>query len=84
MPFESKGTPVEHWSKEHLRLAISKVQENPIEYGDDKKRTEEKDGKFWIMGYEVLKPEYDEFMERVGVFYDHIKKDQEASLDQAA
>lgn len=59
-----EGAPQMHWSKENLKLAIDKLQEKPPVFGDDGD-TGEKDGKYFAMGYEVEKDEYDHFIKQL-------------------
>lgn len=76
MPFGMEGAPQMHWSKENLKLAVDKLQEKPPVFGDDGD-TGEKDGKYFAMGYEVERDEYDHFIkqlnELLGINTENIK-----------
>lgn len=83
MAFGMEGAPHMHWSKENLKLAVEKLQEKAPVFGDD---TGEKDGKYFAMGYEVEKPEYEHFIDQLSVLLDLKKEflDEELTKNKAA
>lgn len=83
MSFGIEGKQQPHWSKEHLSLAMKKLQEAPPTFGKEG-NTGEKEGKYTIMGYEVLKPEYDVFMEKLVALYGEVTDQKQTELGQAA
>lgn len=89
MPFGMEGAPQMHWSKENLKFAVDKLQERPPVFGDDGD-TGEKEGKYFAMGYEVEKAEYEHFIEQLnellGITTQNIGKELEDlnKLDKAA
>ena len=80
MPFGMEGTPQMHWSKENLKLAVDRLQEKPPVFGDDGD-TGEKEGKYFAMGYEVEKDEYDHFIKQLnqllGITTENLKDELE-------
>lgn len=87
MSFGMEGAPKMHWSKENLKFAIGDLSERPPVFGED---TGEKDGKYFAMGREVQKEEYDLFIKRLdellGMATDDLGKKLEDlnKLDKAA
>lgn len=87
MSFGMEGVPPMHWSKENLKFAVDKLQEKPPVFGED---TGERDGKYFAMGYEVEKDEYEHFIkqldELLGIATESMGKELEDlnRLDQAA
>ena len=81
MSFGIEGVPQEHWSEEHLEMAIQKLQERRPIFGED---TKEENGKYWIMGLEVQQPQYESFMEKVSFLLDQERADKEGGLQKAA
>ncbi len=80
MAFGMEGAPQMHWSKENLKLAVEKLQEKPPVFGDDGD-TGEREGKYFAMGYEVEKDEYDHFIKQLnqllGIDTDNLKSELE-------
>lgn len=83
MSFGEKGMEMKHWSVQNLEFAFTKLQDQAPKYGEDGD-TYEKDGKYFVMGYEVQKLEYDYFLEKVAKLYDEVNVDKEKELDRAA
>ncbi len=89
MPFGMEGFAPMHWSKENLKFAVDKLQEKPPVFGDDGD-TGEKEGKYFAMGYEVEKAEYEHFIEQLnellGITTQNLGKELEDlnKLDKAA
>ncbi|MCC7436652.1 hypothetical protein IT402_02125 [Candidatus Nomurabacteria bacterium] len=81
MKFGMEGAPQMHWSKENLKLAINKLEEKPPVFGED---TGEKDGKYFAMGYEVEKAEYDHFINQLNELLDFKNGELSEELEKAA
>lgn len=62
-----EGAPQMHWSKEALKnalLSLEKMEKPPMFFDKEGQgNTGEKDGKYFAMGYELEKDEYDKFLE---------------------
>ncbi len=82
MNFGMEGAPQMHWSKENLKKATEKLEtmENPPVFGEGGD-TGERGDKYFAMGYEVEKPEYDLFMEE---FHKIMEMYDESDLDKSA
>ena len=69
MAFGMEGAPQMHWSKENLKNALwdlenlQQSQKTPIFFDSNKVgNTGELDGKYFAMGYELEKNEYENFI----------------------
>ncbi len=71
--------PKMHWSKENLKDALEKLWEmkDPPVFGP-------RDGKYYVMGFEVEKPEYDYFENEVNKILELGDKTIHEGLDKAA
>lgn len=78
-----EGTQQEHWSKQNLGFAIEKLQQEPPTFGDNG-NTYERYGKYYVMGYEVEKPEYDQFYQRLSQLFTIAIQQQKDQLGEAA
>ena len=80
MSFGIEGAPQMHWSKENLKLAVEKLSDKPPVFGEDGD-TGERNGKYFAMGYEVEKDEYDHFIkqlnELLGINTENLKDELE-------
>lgn len=83
MAFGIEGAPQMHWSKENLKFAVEKLQEKPPVFGDEGD-TGERDGKYFAMGYEVQKDEYENFLDQLSKLLDMSKEYLESDLGKAA
>ncbi|HVY35872.1 MAG TPA: hypothetical protein VG982_01165 [Candidatus Paceibacterota bacterium] len=83
MGFGMEGMQQENWSEQNLGFAIQKLQEAPPTFGEGG-NTGERDGKYFAMGYELKKEEYDEFFQKLHSLFEEVKNDQENDLKQAA
>ena len=81
MGFGMEGVPQMHWSKENLKLAVEKLQEKPPVFGED---TGERDGKYFAMGFEVEKDEYDHFIKQLDALLGIRTEDLKDELRKAA
>lgn len=63
MSFGERGMEQKHWSTDNFEIAIKKLQDNMPVFGEGGD-TREEDGKYFVMGLEVLEPEYNVFLDK--------------------
>ena len=81
MPFGEGGIEQKHWSKDNFEIAVRKLQESKPIFGED---TREENGKYFIMGFEVLEPEYNLFLEKFEEVSGEVIERKKHELSEAA
>ncbi len=83
MSFGEKGMEQKHWSQDNLEIAIKKLQEGRPTFGSDG-NTREENGNYFAMGFEVLEPEYNAFLDKFEEISGEVIERKNQELDQAA